>query len=79
MLIGLAGDAVVEQPDQLEPVLQIVEHRLVEHAQELALGQGQAVVGAAAEGRAPVAVDDELGRARSATSSTTMPASRQAQ
>src|SRR4051812_20553887 len=55
-------DAVVEQPDQLQPVLQIVEHRLVQYTQQLALGQGQAVVGAAAEGRAPVAVDDRLGR-----------------
>ena len=78
MLIGIGDDPVVEEPDQLQPVLQMVEHGLVEHAQQLALGQGQAIVGAAAEGRAPVAVDDQL-RAGSATSSTTMPASRQAQ
>ena len=70
--------AVVENPDELEAVLLVVEHRLVEHDEQIAVRQRQAIVRAAAERRRPVAVDDQLGCARSATSITTMPASRQA-
>ena len=52
MLTGLAGVAIVENPDQLEAVLLVVEHRLVEHHQQLAIRQRQAIVRAAAERRA---------------------------
>ncbi len=38
----------------------MVEHRLVEHHQQVPIGQRQAVVGAAAERRAPVAMHDQL-------------------
>ena len=51
---------VVEHPDRLEPVLLVVEHRLVDDDQEIAVGEGQRVVRAAAEGRRPDLVDDEL-------------------
>jgi hypothetical protein len=60
---GLARVLHVEDPDVLQPVLEIVEHRLVEHHQEVAVGQRQAVVGSALERRRPVAVDDQLGLA----------------
>src|SRR5712671_3750470 len=60
---GVAGRADVEQPDELEPVLLMIEHRLVEHHQQVAIGQRQAIMGASPEGRAPVAVRDQLRRA----------------
>ena len=75
---GVGAVAIVEHPDQLQAVLLVVEHRFVEHDEQLAVRQRQAIVRAAAERRAPVAVDDELRLSRSAMSSTTMPASRQA-
>src|SRR6266852_711645 len=53
----------VEQPDQLEAILLVIEHGFVEHDQQIAVGQRQAVVRAAAEGRGPVAMDDQFWRA----------------
>ena len=51
---------IVEDPDRLEPVLLIVEHGLVDDDEQIALGQRQRVVRAAAERRRPDLVDDEL-------------------
>ena len=75
--VGLV--AVVEHPDVLDPVLLVVEHGLVEHDEQVAVGQRQAVVRAAAERRRTSrGATISFGLARSATSITTMPASRQA-
>jgi len=64
---GKGGDAhriclgpVVEHPDELEAILLVIEHGFVEHDEKIALRQRQAIVRAAAERRAPVAVDNEL-------------------
>jgi hypothetical protein len=49
---------VVEDPDELEAILLVIEHGFVEHDEEIARRQRQAIVGAAAERRRPVAVGD---------------------
>src|SRR4029079_11142248 len=68
LVIGLSGllkrrdadrigfHAVVEHPDMLDAVLLVIEHRFVEHDQQIAVRQRQAIVGAAAERRRAVAV-----------------------
>ena len=54
MLTGLDGLANVEQPNVFDPVGAIVEHRFVRDNKEVAVGQGQRVVGAASEWWRPV-------------------------
>ena len=78
MLTGFAGSRMSNSQIELEPVLLVIEHGLVEHDEEIAVGQGQAIVRPAAERRRPVAMRDQLGAPRSATSIITRPASRQA-
>ncbi len=69
----------VEDPDVLEPVLEIVEHGFVQHHEQVAIGHRQAVVRAALEWRRPVDVAGSASAWRGpATSMTTRPASRQA-
>ena len=58
-------DAVIEHPDELEPVFLMIKDCLIEHDEQIAIRQGQAVVGASAEARRPVACAISLGRLRS--------------
>src|SRR6185312_16014230 len=57
---GVFPLAVVKHPNELEPVLLMIEHGLVENDQQVAVRQWQAVVGPTAERRRPVAVRDEV-------------------
>ena len=57
---GIARTSDIENPDQFKPVLLMIEHGLVEHDQKIAVGQGQAIVRAAAERRRPVPVRDQF-------------------
>jgi hypothetical protein len=49
---------VVEYPDELQPILLIIQNGFIEHDQQIAVWQRQAIVRAAAKWRRPVAVGD---------------------
>src|SRR5262249_6662184 len=52
---------VVEHPDELEPILLMIEHGFIEDDEQIAVRQRQAIVRAAAERRRPIAMGNALG------------------
>lgn len=50
--------ANVEQPDQLLPILLVIQYRLIKHHQQIPVRERQRGVGTAAKRRAPVTVAD---------------------
>ena len=41
MLTGFFAHAVVENPDQFQPVFLVIEHGLIQHNQKIAIRQGE--------------------------------------
>ena len=70
--------ADVEHPDQFQSVFLMIEHRLIEDDQEVPIGQGRQLCVPPPNGGDQLRCVISFGAARSATSSITRPASRQA-
>ena len=58
---GISLYAVIEHPDELEAIFLMIQNGFIEHGQQIAVGQRQAIVGAATERRRPVPLGDQLG------------------